>query len=337
MRKQLAAIVLGFVLPTIAGADTVKFVHTDAIGNVRVLTSTTGAVLERHDYLPFGEECTTGVCANNPGIANGEALHFTGKERDKETGLDYFGARYYRSNTGRFTTVDPVYTWMDNLVDPQRWNRYAYGRNNPLRYVDPTGKYICGGTTGECTDFEDARQRALKIDDADVQRGASAYGKPGEDNGVNVKFGTPRKGHRGDTTHGIRADAKSANGASIDDLVLIQSGLSGWDLTEVLAHEGSHVADGQEFVATFTPDGLSFNSSKNISQYESEVRAFHVSAAVLAAGNSKAHFRCGTGDCALGVGIRGVQLEQNINKLLGDPGNYGMTAAHPGDKLYQGF
>jgi RHS repeat-associated protein len=54
----------------------------------------------------------------------------------------YFGARYYASKIGRFTTVDPFYTWRENLVDPQRWNRYAYGRNNPLRYVDPDGRAI---------------------------------------------------------------------------------------------------------------------------------------------------------------------------------------------------
>ena len=65
---------------------------------------------------------------------------FTGKERDEETGLDYFGARYYGSKLGRFTTVDPVYTWKENLVDPQRWNRYAYALNNPLKYVDPNGE-----------------------------------------------------------------------------------------------------------------------------------------------------------------------------------------------------
>ena len=43
-------------------------------------------------------------------------------------------------DVGRFTTVDPVYTWQENLEDPQRWNRYAYVRNNPLRYVDPDGR-----------------------------------------------------------------------------------------------------------------------------------------------------------------------------------------------------
>ena len=92
--------------------------------------------------LPFGEECTTGPCVNNPGAGAGQPRKFTGKERDAETGLDYFGARYYGSKIGRFTTVDPVYTWRENLVDPQRWNRYAYARNNPLRYKDPDGRVI---------------------------------------------------------------------------------------------------------------------------------------------------------------------------------------------------
>jgi RHS repeat-associated protein len=65
---------------------------------------------------------------------------FTAKERDSETGQDYFEARYLRASVGRFTTVDPAMTIGKNLVDPQRWNRYAYVRNNPLRYIDPDGQ-----------------------------------------------------------------------------------------------------------------------------------------------------------------------------------------------------
>jgi RHS repeat-associated protein len=118
--------------------DVVEYFHQDAIGNVRAVTNQAGQVIERHDYLPFGEEwCGTQVCGS---ATPGQPKRFTGKERDSETGLDYFGARYYGSRIGRFTTVDPVYTWRENLVDPQRWNRYAYVRNNPLRYVDPDGK-----------------------------------------------------------------------------------------------------------------------------------------------------------------------------------------------------
>ena len=122
--------------------DVVEYVVLDGLGNVRVVTDEKGNVLERHDYLAFGEECTTGRCANNRGVGAGEPLKFTGKERDPETGLDYFGARYYGSKIGRFTTVDPVLAVKAAVVDPQRWNRYAYGRNNPLRYMDPTGAIL---------------------------------------------------------------------------------------------------------------------------------------------------------------------------------------------------
>jgi RHS repeat-associated protein len=59
---------------------------------------------------------------------------------DPANARSYFGARYYRADIGRFTTIDPVYTWKENLEDPQRWNRYTYVRNNPLRYVDPDGR-----------------------------------------------------------------------------------------------------------------------------------------------------------------------------------------------------
>jgi RHS repeat-associated protein len=138
---------LGAVLLLLAGspsrgAEVIEYYHLDAIGSVRAVTNGAGQVVERHDYLPFGEECTTGPCAANLALGGGQPRKFTGKERDAETGLDYFGARYYGSRIGRFTTVDPVYTWQENLLDPQRWNRYAYARNNPLRYVDPDGRTI---------------------------------------------------------------------------------------------------------------------------------------------------------------------------------------------------
>jgi RHS repeat-associated protein len=118
-----------------AAGLTAEYYHVDAIGSVRVVTNQAGAVVRRHDYLPFGEEW-------QPQSGSNDARRFSGKERDAETGLDYFGARYYAASAGRFTTIDPVQTWQENLVDPQRWNRYAYVRNNPLRYTDPDGRCI---------------------------------------------------------------------------------------------------------------------------------------------------------------------------------------------------
>ena len=123
-------------------AQIVEYYHLDGLGNVRAITDAAGNVTERHDYLPFGEECTTGPCATNPGVGAGQPRKFTGKERDQETGLDYFGARYYGSKIGRFTTVDPVVNIKASLLNPQRWNRYSYSLNSPIRFNDPDGREV---------------------------------------------------------------------------------------------------------------------------------------------------------------------------------------------------
>jgi RHS repeat-associated protein len=76
---------------------------------------------------------------------------FTGKERDSESGVDFFEARYMSSAQGRFTNSDPSGAAASSRSDPQSWNMYAYGRNNPLLYVDPDGLIfrICD-TSGNC-------------------------------------------------------------------------------------------------------------------------------------------------------------------------------------------
>src|SRR5262249_2679007 len=78
--------------------------------------------------------------------------HFTGKENDTETGLDYFGARYYTSSQGRFTSPDP-HSEGAEATEPQSWNAYSYTTNNPLRYIDPDGmdRHFC--FYGQCQDM----------------------------------------------------------------------------------------------------------------------------------------------------------------------------------------
>jgi len=63
----------------------------------------------------------------------------TQKERDNETGLDYFGARYYTSTQGRFVSIDPLMR-SASIGDPQSFNRYSYVLNNPLVLDDPDGR-----------------------------------------------------------------------------------------------------------------------------------------------------------------------------------------------------
>jgi len=82
------------------------------------------------------------------------AHKFTSKERDAETGLDFFGERYFSSAQGRFTSPDSLIAKREWVADPQRWNRYAYVRSNPLRYVDANGEdlviyYSLGNDVGD--------------------------------------------------------------------------------------------------------------------------------------------------------------------------------------------
>lgn len=119
-----------------------RYLTSDHTGTPRVITNDLGQVEERHDYLPFGEEIAASFGGRSEiegySAASNIAHKFTGKERDEETGLDFFGARYYASTIGRFTSPDPLQA-SGIITDPQTWNRYAYVSNNPMKYIDIGG------------------------------------------------------------------------------------------------------------------------------------------------------------------------------------------------------
>ena len=144
-----------------------EYYTADHLGSTRLITDVSRNVKHRYDYLPFGEGLAAGVNGRStlyapysagayPASGDGESVKFTGKEPDAETGLDFFESRYYSSAQGRFTSPDefkggfldafsgqPVFQpgplpYAD-LTDPQTLNKYAYVRNNPLRYTDPSG------------------------------------------------------------------------------------------------------------------------------------------------------------------------------------------------------
>jgi len=129
-----------------------QYLTADHLGSTRLVTDESGAVKQRRDYLPFGEEILANSSFGNRQVVKdgqaqttynapyGPAQQFTGKERDADTGLDYFGARYFSGAQGRFTNPDPLLAKKEWLADPQRWNRYAYVRNNPIRFADPNGE-----------------------------------------------------------------------------------------------------------------------------------------------------------------------------------------------------
>ena len=119
-----------------------EYLTADHLGSTRLVTNSSGQCVARMDYYLFGGQILNSAADGNRDLeCNGttnEPLKFTGKERDAETGLDYFGARYISSAQGRFTSPDPKLLPSD-FSNPQRWNKYAYALNNPLRYVDPDG------------------------------------------------------------------------------------------------------------------------------------------------------------------------------------------------------
>jgi RHS repeat-associated protein len=116
----------------VVSGNSIYYYVQDHLGTSRMMITSTGTACYDADFTPFGGEMVvTNTCTQN--------YKFTGKERDPETGLDNFGARYNSSNFGRFLSPDPKILNMRLLVNPQRWNKYAYTINNPLRYFDPNG------------------------------------------------------------------------------------------------------------------------------------------------------------------------------------------------------
>ena len=129
----------------------------DWLGNRRVQTNAFGQTEETCANAPFGN----GLICTSPEWApvtadDATEPHFTGKERDTESGLDYFEARYYGSSMGRFISPDPSGLLAQSPADPQSWNLYAYARNNPLVNIDPTGL--------DCVYYNDPGDKVESVD-----------------------------------------------------------------------------------------------------------------------------------------------------------------------------
>lgn len=116
-------------------SDGTTYYLADHLGTTQLEFSSFGAPLWRGEFAPFGQELS------DP-LSTAQRFKFTGKERDSESGLDYFGARYYASSMGRFMSADPKQISKQRMVDPQQWNMYSYTRNNPLNAVDPDGREV---------------------------------------------------------------------------------------------------------------------------------------------------------------------------------------------------
>jgi RHS repeat-associated protein len=122
---------------------------TDHLGSTRIVTNQSAAVVQRRDFFPFGEAIPADSSHGNRQAVtdggqptynsnSGVKQQFTGQQHDEETGLDYFWARNYSSNLGRFLSVDPQNAGAAGSR-PQSWNAFAYVENSPCNLHDPTG------------------------------------------------------------------------------------------------------------------------------------------------------------------------------------------------------
>jgi len=129
---------------TVGVSTTVTYLHSDHLGSTSLTTDAAGALLARVLYYPYGEtRYTEGTLQTDYG--------YTGQRNEGPGlgGLMDYGARHYDPYLGRFVSADTI---VPGTEQPQSWNRYAYVRNNPLLYVDPSGHTECkvGEKSTEC-------------------------------------------------------------------------------------------------------------------------------------------------------------------------------------------
>lgn len=113
------------------GGD-IRFYHNDHQGGVNLITDMFAGIVQLDEYDPWGK------VSRSEGNAE-KTRRFNGKELDAESGLYYYGARYYDPDLARFVSPD---TFVQEPANPQNLNRYSYTINNPQKYVDPSGHFF---------------------------------------------------------------------------------------------------------------------------------------------------------------------------------------------------
>jgi RHS repeat-associated protein len=138
------------------GTHVLKYQHTDALGSPVAVTNQAGTVIDRTNWEPYG------AAIGKPAY---DGVGYTGHVMDGATGLTYMQQRYYDPTIGRFLSVDPVTA---NSGTGGNFNRYWYANNNPYKFVDPDGRFICNrsraGIAG-CQDDPMGPQRPMPGND----------------------------------------------------------------------------------------------------------------------------------------------------------------------------
>ena len=349
----------------------VRWLVADHLGTPRIALDQTGSLagVKRHDYLPFGEElfAATGSRGTTLGYASdGIRQQFTQKERDVESGLDHFMARYHASTQGRFTSSDPLLS-SGSVHAPQTWNRYSYTTNNPLKYTDPFGMYVCVGTKDQCKDVEKGLNNLEKVRDSfkkgsyeynQLDRSVKAYGANGVDNGVTIKFGATSNGAAAHVRIAPKIDGATGHKATTgnnpigqDITVTIdpRQTTTSSDYVVNLGHEGSHVANGSDLVNSLPLNVnlgsldaalvAALNGPLNLTQYVTESQAYEVTS-FIGQGLGVGSLTVGKHEIwnsAWAEADRATKRSAGIDRILAEPkssgGLYQVTPLNQGLKL----
>jgi hypothetical protein len=254
-----------------------------------------------------------------------------------------------------------------SIYAPQTWNRYSYTINNPLKYTDPFGMYICTGTNDQCKDVEKGMENLKKARDSfkkgsneynRLDRSLKAYGAKGVDNGVTINFGASKGPAH--VAVGIRLDPANpanklvtANNPTGQDIVVTidpTQNKSADDYVQSLGHEGSHVADGSDLVGALptnltTPAAAAVLAGPlNLTKYVTETAAYEVDS-FIAQGRGAGTFSVGPKggtkyeiwNSGWSQADRATKRAAGIDKVLAEPksksGLYEVTPTNQGAKL----
>ena len=199
----------GFDPTSISPENQLYFYHSDHLGSTNYITNGNGEISQHVEYIPFGETFVEEYTFETADLS--QPYLFNGKELDRETGLYYYGARYYDPRTSIWVSADPL------MEKYPGWSPYCYTLLNPVRLVDPDGRQT------KVPDSYNARRKYLNDAIKRSQPAFDAYLKE-----RNQDFW--ESGHMEETLQflaNVSAGAGSGFSSGITDHYLATHGLSG--------------------------------------------------------------------------------------------------------------
>src|SRR5258708_20760589 len=258
-------------------AGTVSYYYYDHLKTASVVTDASGTILDESDYYPWGGELQFTNNLDNH-------YKFTGKERDSESGLDYFGARYYSNGLGRFITPDwaakATAVPYAEFTDPQSLNLYTYVRNVPTARYDVDGHCQADDCKKITVTPEVYKQPELKTEvkggtasataEGEVRYTIKYDGKPMKDTPVHQDV-TSKESRDGRPMHGgktetiTRDDSTNKQGVIADQTSFSISipGLSSTNLVERFMTNSVFEKNTTQTIAITSPSGSAYTLTQN--------------------------------------------------------------------------